>query len=240
MIKHLLFVFCCLSSLSAIGQSEIKKAPVVKEGDGPYSQLIIRGVMLIDGTGAPPIGPTDIVVKQNRIVQIQTVGYPGVEVSPERRPKLEAGGRELNAEGMYLMPGFIDMHGHIGGGQAPIAEYVFKLWMGHGVTTVRDPSAGNGLDWVLEEKANSAKNAITAPRIFAYTSFGQGSKEPIATADQAVAWVVNNNNKGADGIKFFGASPDDCRTSRPLGPEGRRRARRRPSRTSREGARGTG
>jgi hypothetical protein len=208
MIKHLLFVFCCLSSLSAIGQSEIKKAPVVKEGDGPYSQLIIRGVMLIDGTGAPPIGPTDIVVKQNRIVQIQTIGYPGVEVSPERRPKLEAGGRELNAEGMYLMPGFIDMHGHIGGGQAPIAEYVFKLWMGHGVTTVRDPSAGNGLDWVLEEKANSAKNAITAPRIFAYTSFGQGSKEPIATADQAVAWVVNNNNKGADGIKFFGASPE--------------------------------
>jgi hypothetical protein len=164
--------------------------------------------MLIDGTGAPPIGPTDIVVRQNKIVQIQTVGYPGVAVTPEQRLKLEAGGKELNCEGMYLMPGFIDMHGHIGGSQAPNAEYVFKLWMGHGVTTVRDPSAGNGLDWVLEEKANSARNTITAPRIFAYTAFGMGSKEPIVTAEQAVNWVVSNKNKGADGIKFFGASPE--------------------------------
>src|SRR5690349_13155003 len=73
---------------------EIKKAPVVKEGDGPYTQLIIRGVMLIDGTGAPPIGPIDIVVKQNRIASIQTVGYPGVPIDAERRPKLEAGGKE--------------------------------------------------------------------------------------------------------------------------------------------------
>ena len=41
---------------------------------------------------------------------------------------------------MYVLPGFIDMHGHIGGiEQGTPAEYVFKLWMGHGVTTVRDP-----------------------------------------------------------------------------------------------------
>ncbi len=108
---------------------------------------------------------------------------------------------------MYLMPGFIDMHGHIGGSQAPDAAYVFKLWMGHGITTVRDPSAGNGLDWVLDHKEKSMKNEITAPRIFAYTAFGMGSREPISTPEQAVAWVVANKNKGADGIKFFGASP---------------------------------
>ena len=202
---------CVLIILISIHSSlfaQIKKAPEVKEGEGPYTQLIIRGVMLIDGTGAPPIGPTDVVVKQNKIVNIQSVGYPGVPVSPERRPQLEAGGRELNCEGMYLMPGFIDMHGHIGGTQAPDAEYVFKLWMAHGITTVRDPSAGNGLDWVLDQKKKSDQHAITAPRIFAYTVFGQGNSSRITTADQARTWVQENAKKGADGIKFFGAPPE--------------------------------
>jgi hypothetical protein len=164
--------------------------------------------MLVNGTGAPPIGPCDIVVRHNKIENIQTVGYPGVTINPERRPKLEAGGRELICEGMYLLPGFIDMHGHIGGEQAPDAEYVFKLWMAHGITTVREPSAGNGLDWVLDQKQKSLQNKITAPRIFAYTVFGQDSKTPITTAAQAKAWVHENAKKGADGIKFFGASPE--------------------------------
>lgn len=207
MKRLLLIPFVCFS-LFAFAQGNVQKAPEVKEGDGPYPQLIIRGVMLIDGTGAPPMGPVDIVVKQNKIVNIQAVGFPGVAINPDRRPKLEAGGKELDCTGMYLMPGFIDCHAHIGGGQAPFAEYVFKLWMGHGVTTVRDPSTGNGLDWVLDQRAKSAKNSITAPRIKAYTGFGQGAKEPIATAEQARLWVQENAKKGADGIKFFGASPE--------------------------------
>lgn len=206
-MRYILSVFIALS-ISFSTLSQVKKAPEVKEGDGPYVQLIIRGVMLIDGTGAPPIGPTDIVVRNNRIERIQTVGYPGVAIDPNRRPKLEEGGKELNCEGMYLMPGFVDMHGHIGGSQAPDAEYVFKLWMAHGITTVRDPSAGNGLDWVLDQKNKSAKNLITAPRILAYTVFGQGNQGEITTGQQAIQWVQENQKKGADGIKFFGAKPE--------------------------------
>lgn len=189
--------------------SQILKAPEVKEGDGPYTQLIIRGVTLINGTGAPPAGPVDIVIENNRIVQIQTVGSPGLPINQNRRPALKQGGKELNCEGMYAMPGFIDMHGHIGGtAQGTPAEYVFKLWMAHGITTIRDPSAGNGLDWVLEHKRKSAANTITAPRIFAYTAFGQGNRGPISNAEQARNWVRENAKKGADGIKFFGASPE--------------------------------
>ena len=198
----LLFFFCIIVN------AQIKKAPEVKEGDGPWSQLIIRGVTLINGTGAPPVGPVDIVVEKNRIVQVANVGNPGMPVNNDKRPKLKDGGKELNCEGMYLLPGFIDMHGHIGGTeQGTPAEYVFKLWMAHGITTIRDPSCGNGLDWVLDEKKLSADNKITAPRIFAYTAFGQGSKQPISTAEQATEWVRDNAKKGADGIKFFGAAP---------------------------------
>jgi hypothetical protein len=207
-MKKILLLFIIAIAGSTYAQTpNVKKAPEVKEGMGPFSQLIIRGVTLIDGTGAPPVGPVDIVVKQNRIVRIETVGYPGVAIHPERRPRLEDGGKELDCSGMYLMPGFIDMHGHIGGSQAPIAEYVFKLWMAHGITTIREPSAGNGLDWTLEERDKSAKNLITAPRIKAYTVFGMGSKEPITTPEQARLWVNDNFKKGADGIKFFGAPP---------------------------------
>lgn len=192
-----------------VSTAQITKAPERKEGMGPYTQLIIRGVTLINGTGAPPMGPVDIVIEQNRIVQIRTLGNPDSKIDPARRPQLKAGGKEINCEGMYAMPGLIDMHGHIGGTeQGTPAEYVFKLWMAHGITTIRDPSTGNGLDWVLDQKKKSAANFITAPRIQAYTAFGMGSKTPIVTAEQAREWVQQNAKNGADGIKFFGASPE--------------------------------
>jgi len=110
---------------------------------------------------------------------------------------------------MYLLPGFVDMHGHIGGkSQGADAEYVFKLWMAHGITTVRDPSASNGLDWVLDQKGKSESNLITAPRIKAYTVFGQGLENGVNSPEEARSWVRSNKQKGADGIKFFGAPPD--------------------------------
>lgn len=175
---------------------------------GPFSQLIIRGVTLINGNGAPPQGPIDIVVENDRIVKIQVVGYPGVPINESRRPKLASNGKEIDASGMYLLPGFIDMHGHIGGNaQGAEWDYVFKLWLAHGVTTVREPS-GRGVDYAVDLKRRSAKNEIIAPRIFAYTGFGQGSKNGIKTPEEAREWVRNNAKNGADGIKFFGAEPE--------------------------------
>jgi hypothetical protein len=207
-VKKLILLFILLS-LRVLAQEQVKKAPEIKDGEGPYPQLIIRSVMLIDGTGAPPVGPVDIVVRQNRIMTIASVGLPTPGMpSDANRIKLEPGGKELNCEGMYIMPGFVDMHGHIGGGQAPIAEYVFKLWMAHGITTIRDPGSGNGIDWVLDQKKKSEQNLITAPRIKAYVTFGSGAKEPIRNAEQARAWVNENKMRGADGIKFFGAAPE--------------------------------
>lgn len=215
--------------LVLVSKAQITPSPDRTEGEGPFPQLIIRGVTLINGNGAPPMGPVDIVVENNVISQIKNVGYPGVEINDDRRPTLKEGGKEIDAHGKYIMPGFVDMHGHIGGSsQGTTAEYVFKLWMAHGITTVRDPSAGNGLDWVLDHKRKSAANSITAPRILAYTSFSQNLTEvpptrslgsskkgesetlagPITNAEEAKSWVRANYRRGADGIKFFGASPE--------------------------------
>jgi len=206
--QNVLFAFFFVFSFCAL-EAQVKPAPDRVRGDGPHAQLIIRGVTLINGNGAPPRGPIDIVVENNRIKKIQVVGYPGVPIDEEKRPELLAGGKELDCEGMYLLPGFVDMHGHIGGkNQGADAEYVFKLWMAHGITTVRDPSCGNGLDWVLDQKRKSDRNLITAPRIRAYTVFGQGEENGINTSQEARAWVRSNSQKGADGIKFFGAAPE--------------------------------
>jgi hypothetical protein len=208
MLKKLMSSILLVQICFVVG-AQITKAPLVKEGEGPYTQLIIRGVTLINGTGAPPFGPVDIVIEKNRIVKIQNVGSPSLPINAARRPALKEGGKEINCEGMYAMPGLIDMHGHIGGkDQGTPAEYVFKLWMAHGITTIRDPSAGNGLSWVLDHKTKSLENTITAPRIFAYTAFGQGSKTPITNAEEARTWVRENAKNGADGIKFFGAPPE--------------------------------
>ncbi len=178
------------------------------EGEGPFEQLILRGATFIDGAGAPARGPVDIVIEKNRIVRIIDVGYPGLPIDPKRRPKAKAGAKEIDCAGSYVLPGLIDMHGHIGGkAQGTTAEYVYKLWLGHGITTIREPGSFNGIDWTLEQKKKSAANEITAPRIMAYSVFGQGRGAPFTTTDEVEAWVDAVAEKGADGIKFFGAPP---------------------------------
>ncbi|HWP82405.1 MAG TPA: amidohydrolase [Bacteroidota bacterium] len=177
------------------------------EGKGPFKTFVIRAVMLIDGTGAPPIGPMDIVIENNRIKQIRSAGTPGLPLKEGREPK--NADFELDATGMYLMPGFVDMHVHAGGPpKNPEAEYAYKLWMGHGVTTVRGvPLAQQAI--TVKEKERSAKNEIVAPRIFNYQRPGSGwDKGPVRTPEDArnyVRWAAKN---GIDGLKLGAHRPD--------------------------------
>src|ERR1700746_745428 len=56
------------------------------EGLGPYTRLVIRAATLIDGTGAPPLGPVDIVIEKDRIVRVASVGYPKGGIRDAGRP----------------------------------------------------------------------------------------------------------------------------------------------------------
>ena len=211
--KESLLIFILTSVMAGLVLStpltaQIEPAPPRGEGEGPFDRLIIRGATMIDGAGAPPRGPVDIVIENNRIVQVRSVGYPGVEINESRRP--EPGDYEIDAHGMYVLPGFVDMHGHMGGtSQGTPAEYVFKLWLGHGITTIRDPGSGNGLDWARDHERKSANNEITAPRIRYYLSFGSNwGNRSILTPDDAREWVRFVKSEGAHGIKFFGSPPN--------------------------------
>jgi imidazolonepropionase-like amidohydrolase len=177
------------------------------DGSGPFERLIIRGATVIDGTGAPPIGPMDIVIEGNRIVEVRGVGVPGLPVDAVGRP---AGAtHEIDVSGMYVLPGFVDLHGHQGGrAQGTPAEYVHKLWLAHGVTTVRDPGSGNGVDWTLRERERSARNEIVAPRIFVYVRPGMGWEGGrVATPERAREYVRWAARRGADGFKLGSHEP---------------------------------
>src|SRR4051812_9086428 len=65
------------------------------------SRLLIRGGHLVDGTGAPG-RPGDALVVDGLIAAL---GEPGRLDAP-------AGTRTLDATGLVLAPGFIDMHAH--------------------------------------------------------------------------------------------------------------------------------
>ena len=214
LLPTLLVVTAVLSGATfapASGMLQIQAAPdrPAGEGDGPFDRLILRGATLIDGTGAPPFGPVDIIVEGNRIVNIVSVGAPNVPINQNRRPAAQQSDRELELEGHYVLPGFVDLHGHLGGtAQGVPAEYVLKLWMGHGITTSADPGSGNGIGWMLEHQRRSEANEITAPRLLPSAGFGQGWDGPIATPEEARDWVNEIADIGSHGIKFFGLRPD--------------------------------
>ncbi|HYC60913.1 MAG TPA: amidohydrolase family protein [Thermoanaerobaculia bacterium] len=175
------------------------------EGEGPFKRLIVRGVTVVDGSGAPAIGPMDVVIEGNRIKDIVGVGYPKLPIDPKRRPGDAT--KEIDGSKMYLLPGFVDMHGHAGGlQQGTTAEYVFKLWLAHGITTIREPGSGNGLAWTIHERDRSARNEIVAPRIVPYAFTGSSMWEggEINTPEQArkfAQWVAKS---GGAGIKVIG------------------------------------
>ena len=198
-------------ALPVVAQDEAPRmipAPDRDEGVGPFERLIIRGATLIDGTGAPPIGPVDIVVEENRIKDIVSVGYPGLDIDEDSRPQDAT--YEIDAHGSYVMPGIVDTHTHTGGAtKAPEAEYTYKLWLGHGITTVRGVPSGR-LEFSLAEKERSARNEITAPRIYSYHRMGSGEEyadRDILTPDDARKWVRYAARKGIDGLKLGSYRP---------------------------------
>lgn len=182
--------------------------PARDAGEGPYARLVIRNVNLIDGTGAPMQGPFDVVVERDRIAQIVPIGAPGAIVASRRAAP---GEREIDGTGFTLMPGFVDTHVHLHAlddEQGVPPEYVLKLWMAHGVTSVRDLGSRRPIEWLADVKRRSERNQIVAPRIDVYPFFNAiqpGINDAAAARDA----VRNARRRGADGIKFIGSIPED-------------------------------
>ena len=182
-------------------------------GVGPFKRLVLRGATVIDGTGAPPSGPVDLVVENGRITELKNVGTPLKAINPANRPA--PGDHEIDCHGKFVTPGLIDCHAHVGtpwhamSGEVPTADYVYKLWLAHGVTTVREMGSMNGLNYMMQQRDAAEANQIAAPRMILHAYFPAVNEriKTIFTPEQARDWVKRLKERGADGIKFFGAPP---------------------------------
>lgn len=160
-------------------------------GDG-YTRLVIRGATVIDGTGGPPEGPRDIVVEKGRIVEIVRAGQG-------------RGDRVIDATGQWVMPGIIDAHTHLGDGDMP-PDYIPKLWLANGITTVRVFAGGTDADdpGVSLSRAQRVGQApFDAPHVVVYP-FWRGSDPRLWDSTAARTVVREWKALGLDGIKVSG------------------------------------
>jgi N-acyl-D-amino-acid deacylase len=89
--------------------------------------LVIRGATVVDGTGASP-RTADVAVDDGVIVEVDG--------------KAGAGRREIDADGLHLLPGWVDIHTHYDGQVTWDPDMSPSSW--HGATTVVMGNCGVG------------------------------------------------------------------------------------------------
>jgi imidazolonepropionase-like amidohydrolase len=136
-------------------------------GPAASKDLLIRNVTVFDGTGAPAIPNADVLVKANKIAAI----------SLERLNN--RGATIVDGTGKFLIPGLIDSHIHLPGGQSGAVSAGERLqtmdkltglkalhgYLYSGVTTVYD--SGNNTDFIFAMRSDERSGKIVSPRIFA-------------------------------------------------------------------------
>ena len=181
----------------------------VQHGVRP-ARYVIRNATVIEGNGTPAAGPYDIVIEGNMIADVVALDPVAVKAGRARRPAAEV---ELDASGKYVLPGLINLHGHVqderGGVPQPL-DYELKLWLASGVTTVRD--VGSSTERTLALRAQSAAGSVVAPRLFVYAMFASSGDavevRGIRTPEEARARVRALKAMGVDGIKIVGIDRD--------------------------------
>lgn len=107
--------------------------------------IAIVGATIIDGNGGKPLLNGCVIVKGSTIEAVGRVGTVAIPGDAE----------VIAAEGMSLLPGFIDAHFHLDN-----MEGLPALFLQHGITSLRDPGA-----WIeaYDRERNSGK---MIPRLF--------------------------------------------------------------------------
>ncbi|MGQ0541555.1 MAG: amidohydrolase family protein [Blastocatellia bacterium] len=192
-IVSALLILCSVFSPAFFAQTEISSVSGKRQ-----KRIVIRNATVVDGSGKPAAGPFDIVVENDLIAQIVSIDPVAASEGRARRP--EKGDLDIDAMGKYVLPGLINLHGHThdgrGGKPMPV-EYVTKLWLACGITTVRDAWANAK---ILEYRNQTAANTLAGPRIFAYGGFPGPNQN---TPEQVRQRVRDLKAAGYDGIKLY-------------------------------------
>ncbi|MGD9562449.1 MAG: amidohydrolase family protein [Pyrinomonadaceae bacterium] len=195
-IRHLCLLALAMAFLPQLGVFA-QPSPASSSGKR-VKRIVVRGAMVVDGSGKPAAGPYDIVIENDVITQIAGFDPIAARAGKARRPA--KGDLEIDADGKYVLPGLINLHGHAhderGGVKMPV-EYCMKMWLACGITTVREAWSGKK---TLEWRQETAANTMAGPRIFAYGGF----PGPNQHTEEAVRQRVRDlKAAGFDGIKLY-------------------------------------
>ena len=165
--------------------------------------IAIVGAYLIDGTGKAPLEDATILIKDKKIT----------EVGKSNTISIPSGVEKIDAGGMTVMPGMMDLHVHLGAitsdpNEPAIDKATWKAsnqlrtmyayrdslkYMEAGFTTVRDPG---GWDFVIGVKRAISHGIVKGPRIIGYKSVNEtGADENRKKVREAIIDI------GVDGIK---------------------------------------
>ncbi len=177
------------------------------------NRVVIRGATVLSGRAAPgsnrampPEGPVDIIIENGVITDIvlmdavNSAGYG-------RNFQRPTGDRVIDATGMFVTPGLVEMHAHLPSPNGEFGtralDYVYRLYLGHGITTVRDAGTGSGLKIMTEQRAQSAANTLIAPRLVLCQRWPLPLRrwDVGNTPDKARVLVRQMKEQGADCVK---------------------------------------
>ncbi len=166
----------------AVGCS--RSAPLVERRPGPPPPTIIRAVAIYDGVADRRTSVRDVLLENGRIARI---------APPGTIPR-GAGMQQIDGAGRTLLPGLIDVHGHVGTGTAPpwINAWpdpvrTMQAYLYCGVTTVLDP-ADLAPDAFTRRDA-VARGEILGPRIFASgPMFTAPGGHPVPVVRELTPW----------------------------------------------------
>lgn len=237
MIRRIAVTLLLLTPLVAHAQN-VERFLTPAAGDDPipmgttkgerYNRLVIRNATIISGRGTPgtnrampPEGPIDLVIENGTIVNLIPVD-PVNAAGYGREFRRVTGDRVIDATGTYLIPGLVEMHAHLPRDNGPLgpraADYAFRLYLGHGVTVVRDAGSGAGMRQLVEQRRLGASNQIAAPRLVLCLRWPQPLRhwDEGDTPEKARAMVRAFRQTGADCIKISkspGHYPDVLRAA---------------------------
>ena len=150
-----------------------------------------------------------IPMDRERVLPDQTVIVRGgsiAEMGPASSTSIPTNATRINAQGKYLIPGLVEMHGHIPGGSASeeVVSRVLQLYAINGITTVRG-MLGHPRHLALRDQA--ARNEIVSPTI--YTSGPSFNGNTVTSPAVGRQMVLDQKAAGYDLLKIHpGVSRD--------------------------------
>ncbi|MFK7976104.1 MAG: amidohydrolase family protein [Halioglobus sp.] len=176
-----------LGLLSACMSPEESSPIAVSIVDTGTKPLHIKNVTLFDSITLSSITGQDVVVENGKIASVCPAGTCAVS----------AQAHSIEGEGATLLPGLIDMHGHISTTTGPTWEMAspnvqdnLNAYVYAGVTTVFDP--GDSSEEAFSRRAQTESGELIGPRIFtAGKIITDPAGHPRAMIDAFAPWWIS-------------------------------------------------